>query len=556
MLIDTRQLPNDSTVDTTVCVIGGGPAGITLGLELATQGFEVCLLESGGLAPDNATRDLYRGASTGLPYQFADGCRSRYLGGSSNCWGGWCRPLDPWDFAPRPWVAHSGWPLDAAALAPYYQRAHAVLKLGPLNFTPAWWEQAIARADVRRLPLPSGQVRDTVSQFSPPVRFGRLYRPDLERASRLRVYLWANAVNLATDRPATTVREVEAATLCGRRLRVRARLVVLAAGGIENARLLLASHQVQPSGLGNGEDLVGRYFMDHPRMQSGWVRFAPDWARNKLYDIKYHYMNSAVAARGTHLAAQLALTEAVQQREQLLNARVWFCSQFPGEGSAAAQALFRYKQAALKKDQPGWEPLRDAVTMACHPLDTLAYGATRVLHPRWLIQGVRFQTIVEPAPDPDSRVRLSRDARDRLGMPRVEVDWRLGPQVQRTFDRTLAIIGAELEQAGVAEVRLDPPLEGRPWPASLEPEGTWHHMGTTRMHASPRHGVVDAHCRVHGLANLYVAGSSVFPTAGANFPTITLTALALRLADHLVRRLRLAEAVAVRAAAAAETSSL
>ncbi|MYM76014.1 FAD-dependent oxidoreductase [Duganella sp. FT134W] len=548
MLIDARALPPDSTVDTTVCVIGAGPAGITLALELAAKGIDVCLLESGGLAPDPATRDLNRGISSGLPYHFADGCRSRYLGGSSNCWGGWCRALDPWDFAVRPWVPHSGWPLDAATLAPYYLRAHAVLKLGPLNFAPEWWEQAIGRKDVRRLPLNGGAVRDTLSQFSPPVRFGRQYRRDLAQARTLRVYLWANALNLATDSMATTVRQLDAATLTGKRLRVRARLYVLATGGIENARLLLTSNQVASAGLGNGNDLVGRYFMDHPRLQSGRIHFTPDWARNKLYDIKYHYMNRAVQARGTHLAAQLALTGEAQAREGLLNARVWFCSQFPGEGSAAAAALFRYKQAALQKDQPGWRPLRDAATMLRHPIDTLGYGATRLFHPRWLTRGVRFQAIVEPQPDPESRVRLLPGSGDAFGMLRVAVDWRLGGLVQRTFDRTLALIGAELERSGVARVELDPPLEGQPWPPSLEAEGTWHHMGTTRMHASPRHGVVDAHCRVHGISNLYVAGSSVFPTAGANFPTITLTALALRLADHLAQRLRLADAMLAGAA--------
>lgn len=538
MFIDSRQLGANSTIEATVCVIGAGVAGITIALELERMGVDVCLLESGGLAPDNATRDLYRGADVGLPYRFADGCRSRYLGGSSNCWGGWCRPLDPWDFERRPWIPHSGWPFGADELVPYYRRCHAVLKLGPQNFSPAWWEQAIGRADVRRLPLPSGRVRDTVSQFSPPVRFGTLYRPDLARAPGLRVYLWANALNLHAPGPGGSVVRLDAATLRGGQLAVKAKIYVLASGGIENARLLLASNKVQGAGLGNGNDLVGRYFMDHPRMQSGRVVFHRDWARNKLYDIKYHYMNSAVAAAGSHIAAQLALSRETQARERLLNARVWFCSTFPGEGSAAAQALFRYKQATLKKDQPGWRPLRDAATMARHPLDTLGYGLTRLAQPRWLIRGVKFQTIVEPEPDPRSRVTLSATERDVLGMPRVRVDWRLGENVQRTFDRTLAIVGAELELGGVAQVELDPPLQGGPWPASLEPEGTWHHMGTTRMHDSPHHGVVDGHCRVHGSSNLFVAGSSLFPTAGANFPTITLTALALRLADHLGAELR------------------
>jgi choline dehydrogenase-like flavoprotein len=533
MFIDTRQLPQGHSINTTICIIGGGAAGLSIALELDSLGIPCCVLESGGFDPDDATRDLYRGFDTGLPYQFADGCRSRFLGGSSNCWGGWCRPLDPWDFEQRSWIPHSGWPFGARELAGYYRRAQAVLKLGPDNFSPAYWEQAIARSDCLRLPLPSGRVRDTISQFSPPVRFGKLYRRDLARARNAQVYLYANATEIETDPLATRVQRVAVATLSGKRLSVNAQHYVLASGGIENARLLLASNRIEAAGVGNGRDLVGRYFMDHPRIQAGNVVFARPWARNKLFDIKYHYMNRAVSAGGIHVAAQLALTQPVLARERLLNARVWFNSVFPGEGSAAARALFRCKQATLKKEQPGWNWRADAATMAAHPLDTLGYGLTRLVQPRCLIRQVRFQIIVEPEPDPDSRVTLARGSRDALGMPRVSIDWRLGSNVQRTFDRTLAILAEELRLGGVASADPGPAIEGGPWPATLEPEGTWHHMGTTRMHRDPRHGVVDADCRVHGLANLYIAGSSVFPTAGANFPTITLTALALRLADHL-----------------------
>jgi choline dehydrogenase-like flavoprotein len=538
MFIDTRQIESGSNIDTTVCIIGGGVAGITIALELAKNGIATCLLESGGYDPDEATRDLYRGEDVGLPYIFSDGCRSRFLGGSSNCWGGWCRPLDPWDFERRDYIPYSGWPFGLDELMPYYRRTHAVLKLGPDNFTPAYWESQIGRADVRRMPLPSGRVRDTISQFSPPVRFGKLYRRDLAKSRHVNVYLYANAVNIDTSNPATRVSKIDVATLSGRKMSVRAKLYVLASGGIENARLLLASNRVQAAGVGNGNDVVGRYFMDHPRLHSDNVLFADQWARNKLFDIKYHYMNSAVAANGIHIAAQLALAPQVLAAEGLLNARVWFSSVFPGEGSAGAQALFRCKQATLQKDQVGWSLSRDLATMAAHPVDTFAYGFTRLFQPRFLIQGVKFETIVEPEPDPESRVTLSPTEKDSLGMARVCVNWRLGERVQRTFDRTLAIIGEELRLGGVAQVKYGPPIAGGPWPSSLEKEGTWHHMGTTRMHDSPKYGVVDGHCRVHGMTNLYIAGSSLFPTAGANFPTITLTALALRLAERMVMELQ------------------
>lgn len=537
MFIDTRSVEQGEIVETTVCVIGGGVAGITLAMELDKKGIDVCLLESGGLNPDNDTRDLYRGEDVGeWRYNFADGSRSRFLGGSSNCWGGWCRPLDPWDFEKRDWIAHSGWPFGLNELTPYYERTHALLKLGPNNFDPDFWVRSIGRSDVRRMPLVSGKIRDTISQFSPPARFGKLYHDTLKRSQRVRVFLYANAVNIDTDRMAKTVSHIDVATLTGRKIKVSAKLYVLATGGIENARLLLASNKMQPAGLGNGNDLVGRFFMDHPRLLTGNIRFAKQWSRNKLSDVKYHYQNTAVAAHDTCIAHQFALTPEVLQEEGILNARVWFSSVFPGEGSEGAQALFRCKQALLKKEQADWKFSRDLMKMLIHPIDTIAYGYTRMFQPRWLIQGVKFQLIVEPEPDPNSRVMLSPAQVDQLGMNRVRVDWRLTSKVQRTFDRTLAILADDMRRSGVAEVDLDPPIEGKKWPADLE--GTWHHMGTTRMHDSPRHGVVDRNCKVHGMTNLYVAGSSVFPTAGANFPTITLAALAFRLSDHIAHQVR------------------
>ncbi len=539
MFIDTRQVNDGRALVATVCIIGGGVAGLTIAREFDAHGIDTCVLESGGFEPDDATRDLYRGEATGMPYAFADGCRARFLGGSSNCWGGWSRPLDPWDFEQRDWVPHSGWPFGLAHLMPYYERAHEVLQLGPLNFDPGFWEQAIGRTDVRRMPLRSGMVRDTVSQFSPPVRFGRHYRKALQRASHLRIFLHANVTALLTDRACSRINQVRVQTLCGKTMTVSARLFVLATGGIENARLLLASNQTMGCGIGNRRGLVGRYFMDHPRMQAGRVRFAPGWSRNKLYDIKYNYQSRAVRAHGQHVAAQLALTPEAMASERVLNARLCFCSEFPGEGSAGAQSLFRVKQALLHKDQPGWHWRDEVRTMLGDPVHTFLYGFTRLCHPRFLIRSVSFQVIVEPAPNPDSRVSLSATKRDALGMPRVEVDWRIDALSRHTADRTLALVAQELKLAGVAEVDTGPSMLAEGWPDSWEHEGTWHHMGTTRMHADESQGVVDADCRVHGMANLYIAGSSVFPTAGANFPTITLTALALRLADHLREQLRL-----------------
>jgi choline dehydrogenase-like flavoprotein len=532
MFLDARKIEAGTTITAEVCIIGGGIAGLAIARDLSDLKIESCVVESGGLDPDDATRDLYRGECIGIPYDFADGCRSRYLGGSSNCWGGWCRPMDPLDYERRSWVAHSGWPFGPQELAPYYERAQTVLQLGVNNYDTGYWTNAINRPDVRRYPLSGKTLIDGISQFSPPLLAGKAFRPELRSSSNIRVLLYANVTNILADATSTTVQHVDVQTLQGNKFTVRARIFVLAAGGIENARILLASNTQVAAGLGNGNDLVGRYFMDHPRITSGWVHLRPEWQMNKLYDNKFQYQNDAVAANGTRIAAQFAATPEVQEREGLLSARMTLTSIFPGEHDAAGAAIRRLRRRYEGAENPGTTIAQDLWTVATHPVLSAGFVAARLFQPQFLISGVRMQATVEATPDPESRITLSV-ARDALNMPRVRVNWRLDAQVKRTFDRMFALLCGELEANNIARVDLDPEIGDGDWPETFEREGNWHHMGTTRMHDSPRRGVVDGNCLVHDMKNLYIAGSSVFPTAASDFPTITLTALALRLSKHI-----------------------
>jgi choline dehydrogenase-like flavoprotein len=539
VFFDTREVDDGSVLRATVCVVGGGVAGITLALEFERQGVDTILVESGGFTPDEAVRDLYRGENVGVPYVFADGCRSRYFGGSSNCWGGWCRPLSAHEMAPREWIPESGWPFDRAALEPFYQRAHPVLSLGPNDYDVERWVTAIGRPDVQRVPLPTGQVRDMLSQIGSPLALGEVYRKTLERAKRVRVYLYANAVDIRTDPDATAVLQVRLKTLSGRSVTVESSAFVLACGGIENARLLLTSDTVQPGGLGNANDLVGRYFADHPRASFGTVRLGPHWSGSRLYDVSSRTVNNvarAVSANGALISGHFCIDTEVQRRERLLHAQLWLSAVVPGEDTVAAEAIIRMRHRQLGKSPPGPSFWDDVALLAGHPAAAARFLAGRLLYPRSRITELRIAVACEPSPDRESRVTLS-DLRDQLGMRRVRVNWRLGEDVRHTIDRSVAIFAEELRTAGLAEVDSVVPLEGRAWPGNPATPwhnlGTWHHMGTTRMHDSPGHGVVDRDCRVHGLANLYVAGSSVFPTYGANMPTLTIAALSLRLADHI-----------------------
>ena len=537
MFTDAWAVESGSRIDTQVCIVGGGVAGLSMSRRLAESGIASCVIESGGFRPDQQTRDLHRGQSVGIDYQFADGCRSRFLGGSSNCWGGFCRAFSAHDFERRDWVADSGWPFGLQELKPFYDQAREALQLGPDEFGTEYWTHAIARADVRRLPLTTGQLADAVSQFSKAICMGDQLRRGLEKSSLIRIILRGNVTDISVGDNCTEVTHVTVRSLSGRQFTVGAKYFVLATGGIENPRLLLAANRQVQQGLGNGEDLVGRYFMEHARMHSGCVQFNNNWSFNRLYDLKFQYRQKKVSANGVKVAAQLFPTAGVQADQRLLNSQIWFDSIMPGENSESAEAFRRMKHRLDGKAKVGYEFSKDLMMMAAHPRDWISYAIAFKLNVKSMVKGVRMQCVVEPEPNPASRVTLSRTDADALGMPRVNVDWRLTENVTRTFNTSFQLVKQELEAAGIAKVVLDPELRFGDWSQSFEREGTWHHMGTTRMHASPKKGVVDSDCRVHGMSNLYVAGSSVFPTASSNFPTFTLVALALRLCRHLSARL-------------------
>ncbi|MGE0314478.1 MAG: GMC oxidoreductase [Lautropia sp.] len=540
LFLDTRRLDR-RLLRTDVAIVGAGPAGIAIARELDAAGVQTCLLESGGHVRDEATANLYRGKSTGRRYEFADGHRSRFFGGSGNCWGGFCRPWDASAFVARDWVAHSGWPIDAATLAPFLVRANRFVGLAHDRYDPQAWFDAVRAAGgaVRRPPLDLARLEDIVSQISPAQPLGPRYADALGRARHVSVLLWANVVEIATNEAGDRVERLVVRTLTGRELAIEARQVVLAAGGIENARLLLASNRQQPGGVGNAHGLVGRFFQDHPRIIGPRIALAPEWRHAPYLDIKFNCIADELAIDGQRISGQMRLPFEVQRRERLLDAQCWLRSCYAGEGTELVRALTRMHQRQTRARSMTERLVPDLLALLREPVTTLRYTHAHLSGSRKAVRDVRLELIVEPEPDPDSRVTLSAE-RDTLGVPRVAIDWRLTDRMKRTVDRNVELIGAELLRAGVGRVEAGPRLVDSGWPADLE--GTFHHMGTTRMHDSPEHGVVDRDCRVHGVGNLSIAGSSVFTTSSSNHPTLTLVALALRLADRLVAECRRGDA--------------
>ena len=531
MILDAREVPNDIVLEADLCIIGAGAAGITIAREMIGTPNKVIVLESGGLEMEPATQSLNVAESVGLSYPALETGRSRYFGGGTNCWGGWCRPLETFDFEKRDWVAHSGWPFDRDAMAPFYERAHQVCNVGSSDYDPDHWKDRLASLGLQTLSFNDPRVLTQISQVSKQPRFGEAYHDELTDASDIDVYLRANVLEIETAGSANTVSGLRVGSLEGGRFRVTATRYVLATGGIENPRLLLLSNGTHAAGLGNAHDLVGRYFMEHPRVHAGSIVLADPNISTNLYDPQYTYFNSPIGAH-------LALSEETLRREQLVNFKTWIITVYHGEESPGGESLRNLYRAIRKSTLPDhfmetsagfWA--RNITNVMWDFPHTASVICGRLFKPKWLIKKLMFANFCEPSPNPDSRVTLSAE-KDRLGLNRVRLDWRLSPLDKHSIGRAHQIIDDVVQQAGIGKVEQPLPADGsNAWPDNLQ--WGWHHMGTTRMHDDPKQGVVDRNCKVHGMHNLYVAGSSVFPTAGNDLPTMTIVALALRLADHL-----------------------
>ena len=527
MLSDARELANDQQIDADICIVGAGPAGISVARELIGSGANVWLLESGGRDVERRPQRLNLGQSVGYPIHLPHQSRVRAFGGTSRHWFSpgdetWAaRPLDQVDFEVRPGIRYSGWPFDRAHLDPYYAHAQVLCGLGPFDYDPGRWTDP-ARTPV--LPLPSGPVETTVFQHGTADFDG--YYQELVRAPNVTLLLHASVVELATGQDPGRVDRVELRRDDGSRSFVRARLVVLAAGGIDNPRLLLLSRRVHRHGLGNDRDLVGRFFAERLSARTGYIVPAtPDLiGRTGFYPVH-------AAAPGVYVQGALRVGDAAQREGQFLNCAFFLLPRDLSFTAEAVRSLATLVKARRRRPLPAelLGHLGNVVT-GLGDLGAVARGRLRRSDPARSVLAMRVQA--EQEPNPDSQVTLGT-RRDRFGLPVAQVDWRPTASDRASIRASQKAVDTALRAAGLGRVEF---MLGDEHPPTLM-EGNFHHLGATRMHSDPAKGVVDPDCRVHGVRNLYVAGSSVFPTYGCSNPTLTVVALALRLADHLKKQL-------------------
>ena len=528
-ILDARHLDPDSEIRTGVCIVGAGAAGITIATELDAPSLDVCLLESGGFDPDAVTQGLYSMENVGYPVRENFMSRARYYGGSCNVWAGRSMRLAQRDVEGRDWVPDSAWPIPHRDIAAHYPKAARLLRLPALErFDRACYDGAVS--DCERSLFSDHRLVPTISLWGKrPMRFGDAHRGAIRRSSSIKLLLRANLTRIHLDENGTAVESVEASTLEGKRLSIRANVYVLACGGLENARLLLAAHDRHGAGIGNQYGVVGRYFMDHPRAVFGRVRLRPGCVLPLL---------RGSALRDGKVQFGMSAAPEVQRRRGLLNHYATLESEFSGYAAGGYQSLVRTMKVLLRKGYAGsrWSVGRaglgdiPGLIYLLTPKELMPhlvyrwYSRLRNARPSRLREAHAVVVyFCEQPPDPESRVTLSREL-DPLGINRLVLDWKLGSEVTRSVLELQELLRACLEQAGIGQ--LENGTELRFSDAS-------HHMGTTRMSDNPRTGVVDTNCKIHGVDNLYVSGSSVFPSAGHANPTLTIVALALRLAHQI-----------------------
>jgi len=535
MIIDSSNIEKDKVISTEICIIGAGVAGITVAREFIDKKFDVLLLESGGQEPRSEIQSLNTGRNIGVPYYDLDRTRLRAFGGTSHRWiididkeqqGVRLRGMDKIDFEKRHWVPYSGWPFGKEHLDPYYKRAHKVCKIGPYTYDVEHWANNGTKPP---LPFTSDKVNTTVFQFAPKDVFYEDYRKEIGNAENITTLLNATVLKIEVSENAKQVKTALTTTPNGNQFRVKARHFILASGALEIPRLLLLSNDVMKCGLGNQNDLVGRFFMEHPHLWSG-VFYPSDPAlfdRSGLYDI--HRQN------GVPVMGKLTIDEDVLRKEKLLNFTTSIHPVSIPNPNRAVKSLKKIGKAAARGRKP--DNFQQHLKNCIQNFDDIASAGLRRLAGPHLndfvgngnkIQAFELNIMAEQVPDPESRVMLDTK-KDRFGQQKLKLNWKLNSQDIRSIRKAQQIIDRELRRSNLGHLEIE--LEDDTIPPDIH--GGWHNMGTTRMHEDPKMGVVNENCRVHGIQNLFIAGPSVYPTVGYANPVLTTVALSVRLADHL-----------------------
>jgi choline dehydrogenase-like flavoprotein len=537
-IIDATTLNYTQEISTEVCIIGTGIAGSILAVELSSEFDQITLIESGNTAPDFQLQSLNDVEHIGIPFRKNFYNRIRQYGGACNIWPGRTMVMSQTDFNNRPWINKSGWPIKYKELNNYYNLAGKFLGINNTNHYQ--FEHWIKTLNLNELSLfDSNIIKPAIAIWAKKTsRFGlgSKYQRLLEDLQNVITYSNATVTELQLNDALNTIINIKAATTNNKKLIIKSKVFILACGALENARLLLVSNKQKNSGIGNENDIVGRYFMEHPKIIKGKVIL-----NKKIYlpTIVGTYFSNGKIKIG------FSLHEKVQKERNLLNCYTALEPQVSEDVKKSYAFVIRAMKRLLRKGYSGGrfnkkEKIAEIPNMIYElpPMDLMPHSFYKYYDKlkKILLNNVTDTYVMinycEQEPDYNSRIVLSNN-KDIFGIQKIKLDWKIGSKEAMSVFEIQNSIDHQLKKLdyGFVEDIIDPFETNSFTDAS-------HHMGTTRMSISQSEGVVDSDCKVFSTSNLFVAGSSVFPVSGYANPTLTIAALTIRLADHIKHSFR------------------
>jgi hypothetical protein len=525
MIQNAKDYVEPVSFETTICIVGGGVAGITLALELSSE-FSVILLEAGDEVYTAESQDYYKSAEENKLYPNTSISRLRFLGGSSNHWANNTSPLDPIDFEKRSWISNSGWPISFDDISPFYEEAAKYCGTGTDGYDSDYWHTKTKFSDITK---GSAVLLSSIAKAaSPPTRFFNTYGDQLKRSTTITVIKNANLIDLIVPNPYEKVKSAIFTSYSNSNLKhkVNAQIFVFAMGGIENARMMLHVNRKYNNQIGNQFDNVGRYFMDHPLPRAASL-FPRDSSLFEFFQ-GVNYKNRRVISFLNLSRDALVKNETINLRLPLARSTNYFLS----DGISSFHIL---SHAISKAEYP--DNFGTHISNILNDIDMVAEAASRELFNKQLFDdannfgGYVFPMTMEQLPDYSNRVYLSNEE-DSFGIPKIKIDWEIKTENKEMMWKTLKIVAIAVGSLSIGRMKLFREREERLWSDGQLGFGH-HHMGTTRMSYSQKDGVVDSNQKVFGMNNLYIAGSSVFTTGGHVPPTLTITALSIRLSRIL-----------------------
>ncbi len=518
---NANEIDEGESLDYDVCIIGSGAAGIAVAKEFSESNISVIMLEAGGIDfEDELQTDYTYNAVNGREGEW-DFTRTRQWGGTTSVWYGRCTKLKPIDYEKRDWVPNSGWPIGPAEVEKFNGRALTTLQVSHQHaIDSAYWQKSETVNAFN-----SNDIDANVFLWSNPKDMAVAHHKSLGNSKSVTLCYYAFAQQVVPTENDDHIDSVLVKSANGKQFSIRAKHVVIAGGSIENCRLLLLSQKNSPHGVGNQHDNVGRYYMDHPRIE-GMAKLMVNF-ENKNWPSLIRHLDETITDAG-NMQVFLSLSEQLQRKEKLLNHGTVFRSIFKEQIASGYLAAKNLYYSVKGKDGNGID-YRDVANML-KGLPKLAQTSLK----QALGKPLTFSHLIlidqlEQEPDRASRICLDSE-KDRFGQQKTCIEWEIGQSTTDSLRWFHTALDKRLREINLGWVD-SPMITDRDY----VPEFTdaCHPSGTTRMSSDPKTGVVDANCKVHGIDNLYIAGSSVFPTVGYANPTLTLVALGIRLADKI-----------------------